>query len=597
MSSIIKYRRISKVVLPLVLVSAIAASLWFAAPTPVRALQIDITNPSTGTIGSSYAFTVQVDVENTDYLPITSIDLEIYNVVSPTTKATCSNLPTGTANRTYTSAETGGGSVVVSGTAAPGWYYGYGYRYGYGYSDQGVWGKSNFGYGYGYGASSGVTSITYAVTWTPPSSWPAGTYRVKVLVHGDSTSEFSGISTAFALSAPGGGGGGGGGASTVFYKYVAAYVTQSGRFVKDVSFNSKDNKFAVGIDKDTIGLINGSSLYRIGLNKMADPPAPPAGTHIIGSAYDLTPDNTTFEPPITITISYNPDDIAEGISEDDLVIFVWDRASEIWVELDSSVVDTVNNTVSASVSHFSAFVILADEQVATPASFTITYLSVSATSVDPDDSVIINALVTNNGDLTGTYEVILKINNVIEETKEVTLEGGASRTVAFTTTRTTPGRYSISVGDLTSSFTVREPEAPVTPPVPATFTVSNLSISPTEIGSGDRVTIRTIIANSGDLAGTYEVILKINNVIEETAEVTLVGGASQMVTFTVARDTAGIYDVSVSNLSDSFTVTVPETPVKAVNGLLIGIIIAAAFLVVSVATWLILKKRAATTAG
>ena len=107
----------------------------------------------------------------------------------------------------------------------------------------------------------------------------------------------------------------------------------------------------------------------------------------------------------------------------------------------------------------------------------------------------------------------------------------------------------------------------------------------------------TIISNNGDLTGTYEVILKINNVIEDTKEVTLVGGASQMVTFTVVKDTAGTYDVSVSDLSDSFTVTVPETPVKAVNGLLIGIIIAAAFLVVSVVTWLILKKRAATTAG
>ena len=115
---------------------------------------------------------------------------------------------------------------------------------------------------------------------------------------------------------------------------------------------------------------------------------------------------------------------------------MWDRAASEWVELDGCVVDTENNTVSVSISHFTTFAILAHGGITTlpssPSSFTITYLSVSATSVDPDDSVIINALVTNNGDFEGTYQVILKINNVIEETKEVTLVGGARQKVTFT---------------------------------------------------------------------------------------------------------------------------------------------------------------------
>ena len=50
-----------------------------------------------------------------------------------------------------------------------------------------------------------------------------------------------------------------------------------------------------------------------------------------------------------------------------------------------------------------------------------------------------------------------------------------------------------------------------------------------------------------------------NDVIEETVELTLEGGASQTVTFTTVKDTAGSYTVGINNLAGSFTVSVEET--------------------------------------
>ncbi|HUV46243.1 MAG TPA: hypothetical protein VMW45_04165, partial [Dehalococcoidia bacterium] len=59
----------------------------------------------------------------------------------------------------------------------------------------------------------------------------------------------------------------------------------------------------------------------------------------------------------TITFIYDPDDLPEGVDEGDLVIAFYDEEAGEWVEL-VCVVDTVNNTITASVSHFTTFTII-----------------------------------------------------------------------------------------------------------------------------------------------------------------------------------------------------------------------------------------------
>lgn len=181
-----------KEVLSLLITTLVILTLFFASSPTVRAVSIDFTSlPTSGTLGSTYSFTVKVDVENTDLLPVQSVNLEIYNVASPSTyTATCTNLPMVTANKSYTNTQTGGGALSISASTAANWGGASGVtRYGYGYGYQLGWGTYSFGtdYGYGYGSGSyvGSTSITYSVTWTPPTSWPAGTYEILILVYGN----------------------------------------------------------------------------------------------------------------------------------------------------------------------------------------------------------------------------------------------------------------------------------------------------------------------------------------------------------------------------------------------------------------------------
>jgi PGF-pre-PGF domain-containing protein len=91
-------------------------------------------------------------------------------------------------------------------------------------------------------------------------------------------------------------------------------------------------------------------------------------------------------------------------------------------------------------------------------------------------------------------------------------------------------------------------------PAPATFTVSALTISPSQVSVGEEVSISVTVTNTGDLAGTYTVTLKINGIVENTENVTLAGGATMVVTFTISEDIEGTYNVEVGVQTGAFTV-------------------------------------------
>ena len=90
--------------------------------------------------------------------------------------------------------------------------------------------------------------------------------------------------------------------------------------------------------------------------------------------------------------------------------------------------------------------------------------------------------------------------------------------------------------------------------VPRPASLTNLTISPAEVKTGETVTVSVLVTNPGSIECDYQVQLKVNGSVEETNEVTLAGGASQTVTFTTAKDVAGVYSVTVGALLGTFTV-------------------------------------------
>jgi hypothetical protein len=156
----------------------------------------------------------------------------------------------------------------------------------------------------------------------------------------------------------------------------------------------------------------------------------------------------------------------------------------------------------------------------------------------------------------------------------------------------TPGttyHYKTMSQDGAGNLAVSDEQTFTTAGTPAIFTTSALTISPAEVDIGQEVTISVVVANIGDASGSYEVTLKIDEAVVATKEVTVAGGASQTVTFTMVEDIAGTYSVSADGSTGTFVVKaavapppppppppppVSPPPVKQVNWWLIGGIIA-----------------------
>jgi len=122
------------------------------------------------------------------------------------------------------------------------------------------------------------------------------------------------------------------------------------------------------------------------------------------------------------------------------------------------------------------------------------------------------------------------------------------------------------------------------PPAHAKFEFSNLMINPSEVRAGKAVTISVVVANVGGLRGSYNVILKIDNIIEAAESVTLAGGAMKTVTFTISSDAEGPHDIGVEGLAGTFVVT-PAPPSIVPLAITGGIVLLAGILI-----WLRMRR-------
>ena len=236
------------------------------------------------------------------------------------------------------------------------------------------------------GGSYGITSPRLLVQGDIPSGATI-TFHVtneNGTAIGDETATFEAgggptrvdLSVTIAAPAPSGRGGGGGGAPTYYtetnlFGTAARFrIKSDGEILAAIEATSADGLLTMTIPKGTIALDkDGNPLEILEASIDESPPDPPEDAHIIGLAYDFSPDGATFDPAITLTWSYDPDALPEDVAEEDLVVAYY-YAGE-WVELDC-VVDTENDTITASVSHFTTFAIIGavtppeEEEVAPP---------------------------------------------------------------------------------------------------------------------------------------------------------------------------------------------------------------------------------------
>ena len=91
-------------------------------------------------------------------------------------------------------------------------------------------------------------------------------------------------------------------------------------------------------------------------------PQPPPND-IVASGYEFGPNGATFNPPITITLKYNPADFP-NVDLNSLKIGFWDGTS--WLLFSASIINPATNEISVPVSHFTKYAVIGVKNIPTP---------------------------------------------------------------------------------------------------------------------------------------------------------------------------------------------------------------------------------------
>jgi len=309
------------------------------------------------------------------------------------------------------------------------------------------------------------------------------------------STELSGSPIAFGgAAAPGpvvGGGGGGGGGPEItrvgltgLTAWPSLRVDPEGTVQTTCCLTSTDGNLILDIAKDSVLLDSaGKALTVLSASHDRSPPKAPAGKTVI-AAYNITPSGATFDPAIALTIKYDEGALPEDCAESGLCICCWDGGK--YCDRDTTC-DIAQDISCCQVNHLTTFALIGTiaPPAAAPAAFSVSNLTIQPSEVNPKEAVTITVSVAITGEVEDSYSVVLKINEVKEAEKSVTVAAGASEDVSFTVTREEAASYDVVVDGLSGSFTVKAPPAAVpAPPVPEVRTPLNWPLIGGLIGGG-----------------------------------------------------------------------------------------------------------------
>lgn len=141
-------------------------------------------------------------------------------------------------------------------------------------------------------------------------------------------------------------------------------VDSQGVLKSKIEISSADGGISLSIDEGTVLLSQAGE--PLGTIDVVIAPSSPLAqdAYIIGTAYDLGPQGATFTPQLWLTLSYDPEELPEGVRENDLYIAYYDGAE--WQRLPYKRVDTNAHSVTTQIYHFTIFAILAAKEPAPP---------------------------------------------------------------------------------------------------------------------------------------------------------------------------------------------------------------------------------------
>ncbi|MEE8599092.1 MAG: hypothetical protein V3S69_06235, partial [Dehalococcoidales bacterium] len=299
------------------------------------------------------------------------------------------------------------------------------------------------------------------------------------------TSSFASVASPVSPTpAPSGGGGGGG--APLPLKILTMYtlggtsevqLKSDGTLLESFSIADPSGNIIIGLASGTKILCTDDQIpQRLEVKLSQELPPLPEGFAAVSPVYDLiayipgpvpdrpeVPQPVTFDPPITLQINYDPEELPENVKS--IFIAYYDE-EEGWTQLEqpSDFVAAVG-TAGAQVSHFTSFIVMTD-LLALPALFEVRNLDINPIQVTDGEKVTISAILANIGGLRGEYNLMVNIEGLLETSQVIRLTPGQSQVITFTVTPGSPGNYQVEIGDSRGDFGVEaipvEPAAGVT---------------------------------------------------------------------------------------------------------------------------------------
>jgi hypothetical protein len=187
---------------------------------------------------------------------------------------------------------------------------------------------------------------------------------------------------------------------------------------------------------------------------------------------------------------------------------------------------------------------------AKPAEFTVTDLTTTPAEAEEAEPVQISANITNIGDLEGTYDANLTINNVLTQNQTIIVPGNnTSVIVEFTVIEETIGTYTVELGGLTGSFNIKE-----APPTSSNIHLLNAVANPYESWVNETITFTVTADNPSNQDDKLTVKFSVDDSLVESRKIELAAGATTTVEFTYNATTEGKHTYKVNSISGTFMI-------------------------------------------
>jgi hypothetical protein len=213
-------------------------------------------------------------------------------------------------------------------------------------------------------------------------------------------------------------------------------------------------------------VVGGTTYHLITIDKLEQYPALPENTQAI-TVYSVTPTGAVFDKDIFLTLGLTEAQLPANAVN--VTMYYYDDVTNIWVPLSSEAGGgngAAALTLSAPITHFSIYGVLAQVDAIQPAHFVASGLDIEKEVqrtwqpitflTSTGKTVTISANVFNDGYQQGTYDISLKLNGQTVDTKTVTLSAGQGTQVKFTKSGLAHGQYHVQVAGLTSQFTTSQ---------------------------------------------------------------------------------------------------------------------------------------------